>query len=311
MSEEQANVAPSADNKPSAAPARPPLPSVAPAAPQVFLNGQFVPAAQATISVFDRSFLFGDGLFETIPVAHGRPFRWAQHLERMTRGADFLKIKFPYGVKELRSLASQLIERNQMPNSLLRVTLSRGVGERGYSPKNADSPTLVMSLHEAPEIDLERPPVWTLKTSPHKLPVVDPVATYKNNNKLLQIIAKMEAEADGADDALMLNTNGEVAETSSANLFWIYRDTVYTTPTGRGMLPGLTRAVVLEICQAQNIPAGKRIIKPDALFNSEAIFLALSSYGIVDVSEIDGRPVPVSPMVDQIRQAYWEAVAKS
>jgi aminodeoxychorismate lyase len=288
-----------------------PVPSPLPAKSQVFFNGQFVPSEEAVVPVNDRSFMYGDGLFETIPVYNGRPVRWAQHLERMTRGAEFLKMRVPYTVKELRGFASQLIERNQMPNSLLRVTLSRGVGERGYSPKSAESPVLVMGLHEAPEVDLTNPPAWTLKTSEHKLPVVDPAGTYKTNNKLLQIIAKMEAEADGADDALMLNSNGEVAETASANLFWIYRGTVYTTPTGRGMLPGITRAIVLEICQAKNLPAGKRIIKPDALFNSEAIFLTLSSLGIVSVTSIDGQTVEDSPIVDQIRRAYWEAVVKS
>src|SRR6267143_6206035 len=92
----------------------------------VFLNGQFVPAEQAVVSVFDRSFLYGDGLFETMPVHGGRPFSWSQHLERLTRGAEFLKIRLPFPLKEMRKLAGELIERNQMPNALLRLTLSRG-----------------------------------------------------------------------------------------------------------------------------------------------------------------------------------------
>ena len=105
-------------------------------------------------------------------------------------------------------------------------------------------------------------------------------------------------------------TNGEVAETSSANLFWIYRDTVYTTPTGRGALPGITRAVVLELCQALNLPTNKRVIKPESLRKSEGIFLSLSSLGIVPVSAIDGDPVPTSPIAEKILSAYYAVVQR-
>src|SRR6266545_7921333 len=110
------------------------------------INGKFVPPEQAVVSVLDRSFLFGDGVFETIPVYNGKPFRWAQHLERLARGADFLKIRLPFAPKELRGLAGELIERNQMPDALLRLTLSRGAGAGGYSPTGADSPIVVMTL---------------------------------------------------------------------------------------------------------------------------------------------------------------------
>jgi branched-subunit amino acid aminotransferase/4-amino-4-deoxychorismate lyase len=113
-----------------------------------------------------------------------------------------------------------------------------------------------------------------------------------------------------ADDALMLNTNGEVAETSSANLFWIYRDTVYTTPTGRGALPGITRAVVLELCQALNLPTNKRVIKPESLRKSDGLFLSLSSLGIVPVSAIDEESMLTSPIVDKILTTYYEVVQR-
>jgi len=249
-------------------------------------------------------------VFETIPVYNSKPFRWAQHLERLTRGADFLKIRLTFAPKELRVLASELIERNQMANAVLRVTLSRGMGERGYSPKDAESPIVVMTLHPAEPVDPENPPCWRLKTSSYKLPASDPLSSFKTNNRLLQVLARAEAEAADADDALMLNTNGEVAETSSANLFWIYRDTVYTTPTGRGALPGITRAVVLELCQALNLPTNKRVIKPESLRKSDGLFLSLSSLGIVPVIAIDEESMPSSPIVERIRTTYYEIVQR-
>ena len=98
----------------------------------IFLNGQFVPEERAVVSVFDRSFLYGDGLFETMRVFHRKPFRWEQHIERLQRGADFLGIKLPFTPEALRRFAGELVAKNNLPDALLRLTLSRGVGVRGY-----------------------------------------------------------------------------------------------------------------------------------------------------------------------------------
>src|SRR5579872_7442151 len=99
----------------------------------IFLNGEFVPAERAVVSIFDRAFLYGDGLFESMRVLNGKPFRWTQHMERLQRGADYLKIKIPYSAETLKKSVDELITKNKMPNGLLRLTLSRGVGIRGYS----------------------------------------------------------------------------------------------------------------------------------------------------------------------------------
>jgi len=277
---------------------------------EVFLNGQFLTEGRAVVSVGDRGFLYGDGLFETMRVFNGKPFRMAQHLERMVRGADFLKIKLPFTPKELHHFAEELIEKNSMPDSVLRVTLTRGPGERGYSPKTAGTPTIVMTLHEAPPLDANAPSQWSLVRSSFRIPASDPLSSFKTLNKLGAIMARAEAEAQGADEALLINTNGEVAETAGANLFWVYHDKICTTPTGRGVLPGLTRAVVLEICQLLGLPTNKRVIKPEALRNSEGIFLTQSVLGVIAVATLDGEPVPQSPLVDQIHRAYCEMLAK-
>ena len=274
----------------------------------VFLNGQFVPEQQALIPVNDRGFLYGDGLFETLRVANGRPSRLAQHLERMARGADFLKIKCPFTREELRDFAGQLIRKNKTPGAILRVTLTRGPGERGYTPESDGKPTVVMTLHAAPS--LGKTIQWTLATSSFRVPAADPLAAFKTMNKLTHVMARIEAIEKGADEALLLNTNGEVAETASGNLFWVSRGRVCTVPTGCGALPGITRAVVLEICQTLGLPTDQRVIKPDALRNSKGIFITQSALGIVQVVAFDGEPVAPSPLVDQIRHAYREMLAK-
>src|SRR6266478_1503384 len=202
----------------------------------VFLDGQFVPEQEAVVSVFDRAFLYGDGLFETIRVFNGKPFRWQQHLERLLQGAEFLKIQPPFAPDSLTGFAAQLVIRNQMPDSLLRLTLSRGVGLRGYSPKGADRPLLAMSLHPAPSIDPQTPPRWRLTTSTLRLPAGEPLAQFKTCNKLSQVLARAEADAAGADEALLLNTDGHVVEGASSNLFWIEDQTVCTPPLASGIL---------------------------------------------------------------------------
>jgi aminodeoxychorismate lyase len=275
----------------------------------VFLNGHFLPEAQAVVPVNDRGFLLGDGLFETMRVAGGKPFRFAQHLERMTRGADFLKIKLPFTAKELERFAAQLIEQNKMTEAILRVTLTRGPGERGYKFNGHSKPTVVMTLHATPSPD--NPVEWNLITSSYRIPAADPLSSFKTTSKILHVMARAEAAEKGADEALLVNTNGEVAETASGNLFWIYQDKVCTVPTGRGVLPGITRAVILEICQTLGLQVNKRVIKPEALRNSEGIFVTQSVFGIVPVTSFDGELVKQSPIVDQIAQAYNETLSKS
>ena len=275
-----------------------------------FLNGEFVSGGQAPLPINDRGLMYGDGLFETMRVYNGKAFRMAQHLERMVRGSEFLKIPLPFTPKQLQHFTEELIERNQMPDSVLRVTLTRGPGDRGYTPKSEAKPTLAMTLHPAPPLDPENPPQWSLITSSFRIPASDPLASFKTLNKLTSVMARIEAEARNADEALLTNTNGEVAETAGANLFWVYRDKICTTPTGRGVLPGITRAVVLEICQILNFETNKRVIKPESLKNSEAIFLTQSTLGVVVINSLDGEPTGQSPLVDQIYRAYCEMLVK-
>jgi aminodeoxychorismate lyase len=275
----------------------------------VFLNGQFLSEAEAVVSVNDRGFMYGDGLFETMRVVNGKPFRMAQHLERMTRGADFLKINPPFAPKELEKFAGQLIEQNEMPDAILRVTLTRGPGKRGYTPDNDCQPTVVMTLHAAPP--LENPVEWSLVTSSFRIPASDALSSFKTTSKILNVLARAEAKEKGADEALLINTNGEVAETASGNLFWVYQDNICTVPTGRGVLPGITRAIVLEICQTLGLQTNKRVIKPEALRNSTGIFVTQSAFGIVPITTYDGEPVAPSPLVDQIAGAYNEMLLKA
>jgi aminodeoxychorismate lyase len=271
---------------------------------EVFLNGRFVPEEQAVVSVFDRGFLYGDGLFETLRVYRGVPFCWEQHMERMRHGAELLRLQVPRGSAELRGFADELIRRNQMPESLLRITITRGVGQRGYSPKGAERPSLVMSLHPAPVVDAENPPQWKLMVSSVRVPAKDLITQIKTCNKLAQVLARSEADSAGAQEALLINTNDEIAEASSSNLFWVEKGVVCTPTLASGALPGVTRGLVLELCRQMDLPTREMDIRPGGLQVADAVFLSLTSMGIVEVTHLDDRELKRAPVVARIFHAY-------
>lgn len=277
----------------------------------VFLNGQFVSEEQATISVLDRGFLYGDGLFETLRIYKGKPFCWRQHWERLGSGANFLRIKIPYSSEETLQFTIDLMAKNQMDNAILRINLSRGVGPRGYSIKGADKPNFVLTLHPIPKSDSEKPPSWQLITSSYRLPANDPLAPIKSSSKLLHIMARAEAMDKGADDALLLDTSGNVAETSCANLFWIHKGTLFTPPVSCGILPGITRQVVMELCRKLKIECEEKAAPQDALVKSEGAFLTLSTTEVVEVTTLDNRELARSPLPNNILQAYQQMVSES
>jgi branched-chain amino acid aminotransferase len=269
----------------------------------VFLNGKFVAEGQARISVFDRSFLYGDGLFETMRVAQGRPIGWKEHLNRMRAGAKFLGIRLPFAGPELRKFAAALIVRNRMPESLLRLTVSRGVGLRGYSPRGAESPTVAMSLHPAPPINL-KPPGWQLHIASPRLPANEPISYFKTCNKLAQVVARTEADREGADEALLCNTLGFVVEGASSNLFWLRRNQLCTAPLASGALAGVTRGIVLKLARRLGLKTKEENIRPAALQKVDGVLLSLSSIGVAEGISLNGKPLKLSPLTPTIHIAY-------
>jgi branched-chain amino acid aminotransferase len=275
----------------------------------VLVNGQWVPEQEAKVSVFDRGFLYGDGLFETIRLYHGRPFRWAQHMRRLQCGLELLRLGLPFSLDALRTQAAELVQRNALDEGVLRLSVSRGPGPRGYSAQGAGPATVVLSLHPSAQATAPARPI-RLHTSGVRVWTADPLAQIKSANKLRHILARVEAEAAGADAALLLNEQGQVAEADSANVFWIEAGVVCTPPLEAGVLPGITRAVVLELCPRLDLTWREAVAWPQTLWSAEAVFLTSSVQGIVSVGALDGRPLSTSPVVDRLRQAYLTLVRR-
>src|ERR1044072_2175662 len=165
-----------------------------------FINDNFGPEEEAVVSILDRGFLYGDGIFATIRICNGRPFRWRRHLLRLKRGAEFLRIEIPIPEGKLREFAIELARLNKLSDAILRLTLSRGRGPRGYSPVGARSPTLAMTVHPLPPAITGTLPSWRLATSHLRLHSSDPLAWFKSCNRLVQVLARGEAESEGFDE---------------------------------------------------------------------------------------------------------------
>jgi aminodeoxychorismate lyase len=264
----------------------------------VFLNGQLVPAESATVSIFDRSFLYGDGLFETLRVSAGQPQRWDDHWSRFSGGAKVLRISLEYDSAALRKQVDKLLEANESPEAVLRIQLSRGAGPRGYSPREAKSPALVMSTHPL----AAAPAAWKLATTSFRLPPLSPLSAFKTSNKLFNVLAKAEAEEKEADEGLLLTDGDHVCEGTSSNLFWIQLQTVCTPPEQAGILPGITRAAVLRACEQLEIPVRQTTTRPDTLFQSAGAFMTLSTFGIVEAITLDGQELARSPLTARLRE---------
>src|ERR1041385_2417693 len=167
----------------------------------VFLNGKFVAETHAAVPLFDRCLWYGDGVFETIRVSQGKPFRFDLHLARLQHGAETLGIDLPFSGPELLARAMQLIHKSELSEAVLRIILSRGVGERGYSPRGADRPWLAMSVHPLRPTRQGKRRRWRLISSSYRIPADAGLSRMKSCNKLLQVLARRESDSKRADDA--------------------------------------------------------------------------------------------------------------
>ncbi len=206
----------------------------------------------------------------------------------------------PFSPEEIRNFAERLLRENQESDCVLRIQISRGVGPRGYSIKGADAPTLVMSLHPA----LKGLSACKMITSSVRILADDPLTKFKACNKLPNILARMEADELGADEALLLNSNGEIAEATSANLFWVENGTVGTPPLQSSALPGVTRGLVLELCRQLKIPTVEKNVTPQMLVEAEGAFLTSVAIEVREVACLDGHELRRSPITQRLRDAY-------
>lgn len=266
-----------------------------------------------TIAHDDRGFRYGDGVFETIRIEAGRALAWEKHMARLQAGLDALgiypnAIKFPPQAGEveflttLTSKAKELWAAGGQASGFLRIAISRGVGSAGYLP-TAQMPTLVMEcLSEAPP---QSPLTLTLsryeKISPQALPT-----HVKTAQGLQSTLARMEAQTLGVDDVVLLNASGHVSETSSANLFWVKENVLYTPSLATGALAGVTRSIVLEVSPLSAYEGAYPLLH---MLEADAIFATSVRIGICPVIQFETYAFDAAhPAITLVHAALQQAI---
>lgn len=285
----------------------------------VFFNGDIVLEEEALVSVRDRGFLYGDGVFETLRSYNGRPFLIEDHLQRLVSSAQALGIPLRYGLEGLRSAIENLLRLNRLTDALIRVTLSRGESlHYGLQPPESASggqPTLIIQTHPFhPHPEESYRQGVRLAISTYRRSTTCPLARHKTANFLAGIMARQEATrrwqgrpSQGVQDALFLNTEGQVCEATVSNIFMVESGRVVTPSLQANILPGITRKKVLEICQGEGITASEELFGTERLLQADEVFLTNSLMEIMPVSCIEdkgiGKTVP-GKITRRLMEAY-------
>jgi branched-chain amino acid aminotransferase len=277
------------------------------------VDGEFMPAAQATVSIFDHSFLYGDGVFESIVVRKARPFALQPHLDRLDASCRYLQLTQPYTSEQLTDMVAELIERNGLDSGVVRIVVSRGEGYPVSDPRRATAPKIVITMQSEPAV--KRDPSQGVRlaiASTRRIPPICLEPRVKSNNYLNHIVAKLEARAAGAEDAIMLDVDGNVAELPVANIFAV-RGNVLTTPPSGGILAGITRATVFGLIEtalvSMDLCVQEHKMSPYDLFTADEVFVVGTGTGVAFVNSIDGRVINggvMGPVASAVLDAYEE-----
>ncbi len=264
----------------------------------VFLNDQFVKKDQALISVFDHGFLYGAGVFETLRAYGKRIFLLDRHLARLHRSCDLIGLIPSIPEEKLASLLAEILHRNNLVDALLRLTISRGAGTTGLDSPSNGQPTTVIFARPLPNFP---PDLWNhgvrlvvvgiRRNLPSALPPEIKSLNYLNN-----ILAKQEATQAQAFDGLMLNAHGYLAECTTSNVFFIKSERLYTPAFECGILPGLTREVVIQFAGELGLSVEEGNYYPEQLAQADECFITNTGLEIMPVRELGNSKIgPSSP----------------
>jgi len=260
--------------------------------PLVYINGKFYPKSKAAISVYDHGFLYGDGVFEGIRAYNGVVFKLREHIDRLYDSAKAIMLEIPLTKEEMINAILETLRKNNLRDAYIRVLVTRGVGDLGLDPRKCGKPNVIIIAE--PMLPLygreSKMKGVSLIISSVKRDRVDATThQIKSMNYLNSILAKLEAIAAGADDAVMLDDRGFVSETTATNIFIVKNGKIMTPPTTTGALPGITRNFVIELAKRLGYDVEEKDITPFELLTADEVFITGTGAEIVPVTKIAGR----------------------
>lgn len=277
---------------------------------QVYANGDFVPQDQAVTSIYDHGFLYGDGVFEGIRAYNGRVFRLDEHIDRLYDSAMAIMLDIPLSKDEMKQAILETLRVNNLVDAYIRPIVSRGVGDLGLDPRKCPVPNVFIISQpwgamygDLYDKGLSAVTVAVRRNAPESLS-----PNIKSMNYLNNILAKIEANQKGGDEAIILDVRGNISEGSGDNIFIIKNGTI-STPTVMNNLRGITRAAAIEIAQDLGYPLLETDLGLFDLYTADEVFVTGTAAEIAPITTVDGRPVgdgSVGTITKELMQKFEE-----
>jgi branched-chain amino acid aminotransferase len=283
--------------------------------PLVYVDGKFVEKSKAVVSVFDHGLLYGDGIFEGIREYNGSVFRLVDHIDRLYDSAKSIHLKIPLTKHELTESVLETLRKNHLREAYIRLVVTRGPGDLGVDPALCKQPTVFiiaepMTTHLGPK----DPRVVKLVMSSMRRDPVDATShETKSLNYMNSILAKVEANNAGVDDAVLLDHRGFVSETSVSNIFVVKRGRVSTPSSAAGILHGITRKRIIRLCSDLGVEVQECDVTPFDLVTADEVFLAGTKSEILAVGIIGGTKIGaggVGPLTRKLYQDFSKVVQR-
>ncbi len=256
----------------------------------IYFNGKFVPKQEARTSVYDHGFLYGDGVFEGIRAYNGRVFRLDEHLDRLYDSAKAIDLKVPLSKEEMKKAIIETLKKNGLKDAYIRPIVTRGDGDLGLDPRKCSVPNVFIITQEwgamygdLYEKGLTGVTVGIRRNAPEALP-----PNIKSMNYLNNILAKIEANVKGGDEAIMIDVHGNVSEGSGDNIFVVKNGKIITPPTLNN-LRGITRAAAIELAIKDRIPVTETNMGLFDIYTADEVFVTGTAAEIAPMTKVDGR----------------------
>ncbi|MBS7625124.1 branched-chain-amino-acid transaminase [Candidatus Bathyarchaeota archaeon] len=283
----------------------------------VYIDGKFYPKEEAKISVFDHGFLYGDGVFEGIRAYDGIVFKLREHIDRLYSSAHAIMLNIPLTKEEMIEAVLETLRRNNLRDAYIRLVVTRGVGDLGLDPRKCSKPSVIIiavPMLKLYDEEKRRKGISAIISWIRRDPVDATSHEIKSLNYLNSILAKIEANNVGADEAIILDTNGYICEATGENIFIVKDGKLYTPPRSSGALPGITASVVKKIAAKLGYEVIERNITVTELYNADEAFLTGTGAEIMPIREVNGRRIGdgrMGPITERILEEFMKVVRDS